>query len=156
MPLQKMERGVVIQQPNVLERSSRIRRSISHQLSSDFRPMRPKSPYRLRHLLCLDRGNDVKAAKDDSLGLNIHELMHVLYDIDKIVWRRVITSYSSNKYRHRHQAFIVLALNHSCFALSIMNDQKLIHPFDLFATTTGNKLEGDWGEIVALGAEISP
>ena len=116
-----MERGVAIQQPNVLERSSRIRRSISHQPSSDFRPVRP---YRLRHLLCLDRGNDVKAAKDDSLGHNIHELMHALYDIDKIVWRRVITSYSSNKYRHRHQAFIVLALNHSRFALSIMNDQK--------------------------------
>ena len=72
-PLQKMERGVVIQQPNVLGRSSRIRRSISHQPSSDFRPVRP---YRLRHLLCPDRGNDY-----DSLGLNIHQLMHALINI---------------------------------------------------------------------------
>ena len=102
-----------------------------HQPSSDFRPV---LPYQLRRLLCPDCGNDVKAAKDDSLGLNIHELMHALYDIDKIVWRRVITYCSSNKYRHRHQAFIVL-INYSCFALSIMNEQMLIHPFDLFAAT---------------------
>ena len=77
-PLQKMERGIVIQQSNVLGRSSRIRRSISHQPSSDFRPVQP---YRLRHLLCPDRGNDVKTAKDDSLGLNTHELMHALINI---------------------------------------------------------------------------
>ena len=74
-PLQKMERGIVIQQPNVLGRSSRIQRSISHQPSSDYRPVRP---YRLRHLLCPDQGNDVKTAKDDSLGLNTQELMHAL------------------------------------------------------------------------------
>ena len=77
-PLQKMERGIVIQQPNVLDRSSRIQRSFSHQPSSDFRPVRP---YRLRHLLCPDRGHDVKTAKDDSLGLNTHELMHALINI---------------------------------------------------------------------------
>ena len=78
-PLQNMpERGIVIQQPSVLGRSSRIRWSISHQPSSDFRPVRP---YRLRHLLCPDRGNDVKTAKDDLLGLNIHELMHALINI---------------------------------------------------------------------------
>ena len=70
--LHKMERGIIIQQPNVLGRSSRIRRSISHQPSSDFRPVRP---YRLRHLLCPDRGNDVNTAKDDSLGLNTPECM---------------------------------------------------------------------------------
>ena len=77
-PLQKMERGIVIQQPNVLGRSSRIRWSISRQPSSDFRAVRP---YRLRHLLCPDRGNDVKTAKHDSLGLNTHELMHALINI---------------------------------------------------------------------------
>ena len=27
---------------------------------------------------------------------------------------------------------------------------------DEFKINSGNKLEGDWGEIVALGAEISP
>ena len=53
--LQKMERGIVIQQPNVLGRSSLIQRSFSHQPSSDFRPVRP---CRLRHQLCPDRGND--------------------------------------------------------------------------------------------------
>ena len=73
-----MERGIVIQQPNVLGRSARIRRSISHKPSSDFKPVRP---YRLQHLLCPDRGNDVKTSKDDSLGLNIYELMHALINI---------------------------------------------------------------------------
>ena len=47
MPLQKMEPGIVIQQPNVLGRSLRIRWPISHQPFSDFRPVRP---YQLRHL----------------------------------------------------------------------------------------------------------
>ena len=45
------------------------------------RPCIHEGPYRLRHLLCPDRGNDVKTAKDDSLGLIIHELMHVLINI---------------------------------------------------------------------------
>ena len=47
MPLQKMEPGIVIQQPKVLGRSLRIRWPISHQPFSDFRPVRP---YQLRHL----------------------------------------------------------------------------------------------------------
>ena len=31
-----------------------------------------------------------------------------------------------------------------------------ISPESIYCWNTGNKLEGDWGEIVTLGAEISP
>ena len=77
-PLQKMERGSFKRQPTVLGRSSRNRWSISHKPSSDFRAVQP---YRVRYMLCSDRENDVKTAKDDQLGPNNHELMHAPIDI---------------------------------------------------------------------------
>ena len=87
--LHKMGRGIVIQQPNVLGRSSRIQWSISHQPSSDFRPVRP---YRLRDLLCPDRGNDVNAVMDDSLGLNTpeHALINIVEEFHRQGVRRVV------------------------------------------------------------------
>ena len=58
-------------------RSLRIRWPISHQPSSDFRAERP---YRLRHLLCPDRGNEVKTAKDDPLS-SFLKITHSLINI---------------------------------------------------------------------------
>ena len=94
----------------ILRGSSRIRRSISHQPSSDFRPVRP---YRLRNLLCPDRGggDDVKTANDDPLGLNNQELMNALIIIAEEFHRHGVRCEVFGSLFPRHQSLYSKRIN---------------------------------------------
>ena len=73
-----MERGIVIQQPHVLGRSSGKRWSISLLQILEQCDL---TDYDICFVQIGE--NDVKTAKDDPLSLDNHDLMHVLINIVK-------------------------------------------------------------------------